>query len=107
MTNEGKNLLMQPLYKIAEHNGLAEVTLVSFKKRAKLLEPLKEKNEPAWAVVNTFLESAIKLDRIQNDKEKQLKNIAQWDTEIAAAEVEKTAGEEQLQAYCQTNAIIL
>ena len=78
MTNEAKNNLMQVLYKIAEHNGLQDVVGISFKKRNKILEALKEKNDQAWTVVNTFIETQIKLDRIQNDKEKQEKNSTQW-----------------------------
>jgi len=107
MTNEVKNILMQPLYKIAEHNGLQDVTLVSFKKRLKLLEPLKEKNIDAWTVLNNFIESQIKLDRIKNDKEKQEKNASQWNAEIARVEIEKNTAEEQLNNFCKNNNIII
>lgn len=105
MTNEAKNSLMQPLYKIAEHNGLQDVATISFKKRSKLLEPLKAKNNEAWLVANNFVETQIKLDRIKKDKEKQEKNSVQWHTEILAAEKEKDAADEQLKTYCNTNKI--
>jgi len=107
MTNEVKNNLMQALYKIAEHNGLQDVATISFKKRNKLLEALKEKNNEAWKVVNTFIETQIKLERIQNDKEKQEKNSVQWDAEISATEMEKQSVDEALKDYCKSNAITL
>ncbi len=107
MTNEAKNLLMQPLYKIADHNGLNSDAPASFKKRSTLLEPLKAKNPEAWAVINHFLESNIKLDRIQNDKEKQTKNNTQWSTELALAEKETNSADESLKAFCATHNIVI
>ena len=98
---------MQPLYKIAEHNGLQDVALVSFKKRNKLLEQLKEKNSDAWTTISSFIDSQIKTDRIENDKEKQQKNVVQWNAEIVAAEVEKTAAEERLKEFCKNNNIAI
>ena len=105
MTNEAKNNLMQPLYKIAEHNGLQDVVAISFKKRSKILEALKEKNNEAWTIVNNFIETQIKLDRIQNDKEKQEKNLVQWEVEITVAENEKQSADEELRDYCKSNNI--
>jgi hypothetical protein len=99
MTNESKNLLMQPLYKIADHNGLNSDVPASFKKRSTLLEPLKAKNPEAWAVINNFIEAHIKLDRIQNDKEKQTKNNAHWASELALAEKETEVANEALKAF--------
>jgi hypothetical protein len=96
---------MQPLYKIAEHNGLQDVVAISFKKRSKILEALKEKNNEAWTIVNNFIETQIKLDRIQNDKEKQEKNLVQWEVEITVAENEKQSADEELRDYCKSNNI--
>ncbi|MES2681686.1 MAG: hypothetical protein V4635_17455 [Bacteroidota bacterium] len=107
MTNDTKNLLMQPLYKIAEHNGLKNDAPPSFKKRNTLLEPLKEKNPEAWAVINNFLESNIKFDRIQNDKEKQTKNNAHWAAELALAEKETNSADERLKAFCASQNILI
>ena len=107
MTNEVKNSLMQPLYKIAEHNGFQDVATISFKKRSKILEPLREKNIEAWKVVNNFIETQIKLDRIRNDKEKQEKNSVQWNSEILTTEKEKDSADEQLMAYCKSHKILI
>ena len=96
---------MQRLYKIAEHNGLKDVATISFKKRNKILEPLKAKNSDAFTIANNFIETQIKLDRIKNDKEKQEKNSVQWTAEILTAEKEQASAEEQLQTYCKSNKI--
>jgi hypothetical protein len=107
MTEETKGQLMLVLQKIAEHNGLQDVASVSFKKRAKLMDVLKEKNEDAWQVVNSFFDAQIKLNRLQNDQEKQAKNATQWSLEIETAELQKKEAEENIHLFFEKNNIVI
>jgi outer membrane lipopolysaccharide assembly protein LptE/RlpB len=99
MTTEEKALIMKPLYALAEHYGLQDVATISFKKRELLLEKLKGNNEEAYALANTFILAQIKLDRIKNDKEKQLKNSEHWQSEILSAQEEASTSEKNLSEF--------
>jgi hypothetical protein len=105
MENETKNLLMQYLYRFAEHYDIPDTGLVSFKKRAELLDKLKEKDENACTVITALFDAFIKEDRIKNDKEKYDKARVLWDAEHAAAEKEKVDAEMLLIRFCKANNI--
>jgi hypothetical protein len=105
MDNDKKNLLMQYLFRFAEHYELSETPLTSFKKRAELLDKLKVKEPNAWNVMNNLFEAFIKSDRIVNDKEKFDKARVLWDAEHAAAEHDKVNAEMLLVQFCKENAI--
>src|SRR5688572_21564265 len=101
MENDTKNLLMQYLYRFAEHFDIPDATNVSFKKRTQLLDKLQEKNKEAWLVINHLFETFIKADRIQNDKEKYDKARVLWESEHADAEKEKVNAEMHLIQFCK------
>ena len=105
MTNDKKDILMQYLYRFANHYGISESQSYSFKKRGDLLDKLKESNHDAWVIVNTLFEAFIKADRIENDKEKFDKARPLWDTEHAAAEHEKVNAEMHLINFCKSEKI--
>lgn len=105
MENDTKNVLMQYLFRFAEHYDIPNTGLVSFKKRADLLEKLKEKDEDASTVITTLFDAFIKEDRIRNDKEKFDKARVLWDAEHAAAEKEKVDAEMLLIKFCKANSI--
>ena len=105
MENDTKNVLMQYLFRFAEHYDIPNTGLISFKKRADLLDRLKEKNENATIVIASLFDAFIKADRIQNDKEKFDKARLLWDSEHAAAEKEKVDAEMQLIKFCKANSI--
>jgi len=105
MENDTKNVLMQYLYRFAEHYDISTSELVSFKKRNDLLEKLGAKNKDALVVISALFDAFIKADRIQNDKEKYDKARLLWDTEHAAAEKEKVDAEMLLISFCKTNSI--
>lgn len=105
MENDTKNVLMQYLYRFAEHYNIPASEMVSFKKRSELLEKLSEKNKEAFVVISELFEAFIKADRIQNDKEKYNKARLLWDSEHANAEKEKVEAEMQLIAFCKSHAI--
>jgi outer membrane lipopolysaccharide assembly protein LptE/RlpB len=99
MTIEEKAIIMKPLYALAEHCGLQGVETISFKKRDLLLEKIKGNNEKAYVIANTFISAQIKLDRIKNDKEKQLKNSEHWNSEILSAQEEASTSEKNLSEF--------
>jgi hypothetical protein len=101
MENETKNLLMQYLARFADHYEI-EAPSLSFKKRADLLEKLKEKDHNAWVIISSLIDAFIKEDRVRNDKEKYEKARLLWDTEHAAAEREKVNAEIQLIQFCKS-----
>ena len=105
MENDTKNVLMQYLYRFAEHYEIPTNELISFKKRGDLLDKLKEKNNDALVVITALFDSFIKADRIMNDKEKYDKARVLWDSEHAAAEKEKVDAEMLLIKFCKTNSI--
>ncbi len=105
MENDTKNLLMQYLYRFADHYTIPEFDAVSFKKRSDLMDKLKVANEDAFVVINELFNAFIKFDRIQNDKEKFDKARLLWDTEHAAAEKEKVDAELLLIKFCKANTI--
>ncbi len=105
MTNDKKDILMQYLYRFADHFGIEEAHNVSFKKRADLLERLKEREHLAWVIVNELFEAFIKSDRIENDKEKYDKARVLWEKEHADAEKEKVHSEQLLIEFCKKEKI--
>jgi hypothetical protein len=102
MTEETKKDLMQAVYKLADHYNIPNSNLVSFKKRSLLLELLGTKNETAFNLVNGFIELAIKLDRIKNDKEKQTKKPEHWAAEVLTNQNLKTKATEKLIKFFET-----
>lgn len=107
MENETKNVLMQYLFRFAEHYDIPNTGLVSFKKRADLLDRLKEKDENGAIVITALFDAFIKEDRIKNDKEKYDKARVLWDAEHAAAEKEKVDAEMLLIKFCKANSIVV
>lgn len=105
MTEETKTQLMQGVYKLAEHYAIPNATLVSFKKRNLLLELINTKNTTAFKFINDLIESAIKLDRIENDKEKQTKKPEHWAAETLTAKSLKNKANEKLIKFFETEGI--
>src|SRR6187431_2436354 len=105
MENDTKNVLMQYLFRFAEHYDIPNTGLVSFKKRGDLLDQLKEKDNDAYVVIGALFDAFIKSDRITNDKEKFDKARVLWDAEHAASEKEKVDAEVQLIKFCKAHAI--
>ena len=105
MTEETKKQLMQPVYTIAKHFEIPNAEMVSFKKRNVLLELLQSKDENAFNAVNNVIEAEIKLDRIQNDKEKQSKKPEHWSAEVFTTTKEKEKAEEKLKKFLDENKI--
>ena len=105
MDNDTKNVLMQYLYRFAEHYEIAEATAASFKKRSGLMDQLKEKDNAAWLVISELFDAFIRFDRIVNDKEKYEKARPLWDSEHSAAEKEKVKAEMRLIEFCKTQHI--
>ncbi len=105
MDNDKKNILMQYLYRFADHYHINDFALISFKKRNDLLDKLKVKDEDAWALMNSLINAFIKCDRIANDKEKFDKARVLWDAEHAAAEHDKVNTEMLLVQFCKKHAI--
>jgi len=105
MTNDKKDILMQYLYRFADHFSIEDSHNISFKKRGDLLDQLKAKDHNAWVIVNTLFESFIKSDRIENDKEKYDKARPLWEKEHADAEKEKVHAEMLLIDFCKKEKI--
>lgn len=105
MDNDAKNVLMQYLYRLAEHEGISEANQVSFKKRQGLLEQLKGKNYNAWAVIANLMETFLREYRIANDQEKKDKAFTLWQSEHATAEKDKVRAEQALISYCREHNI--
>lgn len=105
MSNDTKDLLMQYLYRIAEHYRIETGAGVSFRRRADLLAKVKEHDEEAWTVMSTLIDAFIKEDRITNDKEKFDQARVLWEGEHAAAEKEKVEAEMMLIHFCRDNVI--
>ena len=99
MTEETKKQLMQYVQKVAVHYNIPNSELVTFKKRNVLLELLSTKNELAHALVSELIETALILDRIQNDKEKQEKKLEHWNEEVTKAKETHLEAEEELKAF--------
>ncbi len=106
MTEETKKQLMQYLQKVAAHYEIPNAELVTFKKRSVLLELLSTKNEVAHALVSELIETALVLDRIQNDKEKQEKRPEHWNEEVAKANEVHLEAQEELKAFFEEEGII-
>ncbi len=107
MDNDKKHVLMQYLYRFAEHYGIENARDISFKKRQLLLESLKINNEGAWQVIDSLFAAFIKASRIENDKEKFDRARVLWDAEHAAAEHEKVEAEITLVKFCRENKIAI
>ena len=105
MTEETKKQLMQNVYKLAAHYHIPNAELVSFKKRSLLLDLINAKNETAFKFVNDVIETEIKLDRIQNDKEKQAKKPELWAAEVFTTQKAKEKAEEKLKKFLTDNKI--
>ncbi|WP_317897182.1 hypothetical protein [Aurantibacillus circumpalustris] len=105
MENDTKNVLMQYLFRFAEHYEIPNTGLISFKKRSELLDKLKEKDNDAATVITALFDAFIKADRIANDKEKYDKARVLWDAEHAAADKEKVDAEMLLIKFCKANSI--
>lgn len=105
MDNDKKHVLMQYLYRFAEHYGIENARDISFKKRQLLLESLKTSNESAWQVIDSLFTAFIKASRIENDKEKFDRARVLWDAEHAAAEHEKVEAEMAVLQFCKENSI--
>ena len=105
MDNDKKNVLMQYLYRFAEHYEIPQGELSSFKKRSDLMDKLKAKDVDAWNVIDALFNAFIKSDRITNDKEKFDKARVLWDAEHAAAEKEKVHTEMLMVQFCKKNSI--
>ncbi|MBA3683119.1 MAG: hypothetical protein H0W73_18440 [Bacteroidetes bacterium] len=99
MTEETKKQLMQSLYKIATHFEIPNAEMVSFKKRNVLLELLQSKDENAFNLISAVIDAEMKLDRIQNDKEKQTKKAEHWAAEVFTTQKEKEKAEEKLNKF--------
>jgi hypothetical protein len=105
MTNDTKDLLMQYLFRIAEHYGIDTSAGLSFRRRAEMLEQLRSKDETAAKVIGALIDSFIKEDRITNDKEKFDRARPLWESEHADAEKEKVEAEMLLIRFCKENSI--
>jgi hypothetical protein len=105
MDNDSKNILMQYLYRFAEHYKIENIGAVSFKRRSELLDKLKETNHDAWVVMENLINAFIKADRIANDKEKFEKARILWETEHATVDKEKVTAETLLIKFCTANNI--
>ncbi|MEI6021425.1 MAG: hypothetical protein WCR21_09880 [Bacteroidota bacterium] len=101
MTNDKKDILMQYLYRFADHFAIENAHNFSFKKRNDLLDILKTHDHNAWVIVNNLFEAFIKSDRIENDKEKFDKARPLWEKEHADSEKEKVHAEMLLIDYCK------
>ncbi|MBA2612285.1 MAG: hypothetical protein H0U95_09960 [Bacteroidetes bacterium] len=105
MTEETKKQLMQSVYKLATHYQIPNAELVSFKKRSLLLDLINSKDETAYKFVNNVIEAEVKLDRIQNDKEKQTKKPEHWAAEVFTTQKEKDKAEEKLAKFFKDNSL--
>jgi ribosomal protein L17 len=105
MTNDKKDILMQYLYRFADHFTIENAHTVSFKKRQELMAALQQKDHNAWVIVNNLFETFIKADRIDNDKEKFDKARPLWEKEHAEAEKDKVQAEMLLIDYCKKEQI--
>jgi len=99
MTEELKQQLLQSLHVIAKKNNIPNVEQISFKKRNSLLELIKVNDEPAYQLITNLIDAALKLDRINNDKEKQEKKPDHWKAEIEKVQQEYTEAEELLKKF--------
>lgn len=99
MTEDFKNHLLQRLHLIAQLNEIPNAEAVSFKKRNVLLELLQSKDEKGYQLINNLINAALKLDRIQNDKEKQEKKADHWNLEMQNVQQEFAVAEEKVNAF--------
>lgn len=105
MTEETKKHIMQNVYKLAAHYQIPNAELVSFKKRSLLLDLINSKNELAYKFLNEVIEAEVKLDRIQNDKEKQTKKPEHWSAEVFTTQKAKEKAEEKLNKFLVDNKV--
>jgi hypothetical protein len=105
MTEETKKIIMENVSKVANHFNIPNANLVSFKKRNVLLELLNTKDNKAFEIINILINSYLKIDRIENDKEKQIKKPEHWNMERAAALNEKDKAEFLFNQFLISNKI--
>jgi hypothetical protein len=105
MTNETKDLLMQYLFRFAEHYKIASNPALSFKKRNELLEKLQAAEPRAHSVISKLFEAFFIEDRIANDVEKKEKKSDHWHAEYAQAEKNKVEAEMEFVKFCRTEKI--
>ncbi len=105
MTNETKDLLMQYLYRFADHYQITGSATLSFKKRSELLDQLKTANEEAFKVINTLFDAFLIEDRIMSDTEKKTKKPEHWNEEFLKAEKKKVEAEMKLVEFCKNHHI--
>jgi hypothetical protein len=106
MENKGTNeLLLKVIHSVSRHYKIEGVEEVSFKKRGKLLEKLKEISEPAWQALTDLVEAQLRIDRIIADKEKQQKNPEVWNTELETAKTKKEGAAERMTAFIKSEGI--
>jgi hypothetical protein len=105
MTEETKKQLMQYVYKLAAHYEIPNAELVSFKKRNVVLELLSTKAPDAHKVVSELIDASLKLERIQNDKEKQAKKPDHWNEEVVATQAAVELGLEVLLKFMKNKGI--
>ncbi len=98
---------MQFLYRFAADADIENAETISFKKRSRLLDGIKSKNEKAWGVINNFIDTQLNEERIKADEEKQKKNLAVWETELALAKEKRITAGEQLEKFCVDKGISL
>jgi hypothetical protein len=107
MTNETKDLLMQYLFRVAEHYQINKNPQLSFKKRNELLEKLQVTDKEAFTVTNGLFESFLTEDRIRNDNEKKEKKPEHWNEEFIKAEKNKVEAEMNFVKFCKAQKIPL
>ena len=105
MTNETKDLLMQYLYRFADHYQISSQGTLPFKKRNELLDQLKVANSEAHKVIHTLFDSFLTEDRIMNDAEKKSKKPDHWNEEFLNAEKKKVEAEMNLVKFCKDHQI--
>lgn len=106
MENKGTNeSLLKLIHSVSRHYKIEGAEAVSFKKRSKLLEKLKEISEPAWQAVTDLVEAQLRADRIVADKEKQQKNPEVWNAELEVAKTNKQGAAERLAAFMKSEGI--
>ena len=105
MTEETKKIIMENVSKVANHFNIPNANLVSFKKRNVLLELLNTKDNKAFEIINILINSYLKIDRIENDKEKQIKKPEHCNMERAAALNEKDKAEFLFNQFLISNKI--
>jgi hypothetical protein len=101
------DLLLKLLQRTAEHFGMKDAQLVSFRKREKLLLYLKTQNEDAFDVMTEVVTAQLTLDRILKDEEKKKSNPEFWNTEVEKAKQEREEAQLIVEGFFEANKISL